>query len=327
MKILINMVHHESKMGWFNNSWSQLGEYLKNMKLDGTELIFHQDYDVDKIPRDLAVGIHMTYWPTWLDFWNKKSDALKKQFLNMENVSHYYGAGEPDILVETYRKELETAKKLDMEYAVVHVSHVEVEDAYTWDFSYSDADVLDATADFINRTVEGMEPGITLLFENLWWPGLNFKDPEATQAFLEKIDYPKKGFMLDIGHLMITNPELRSLEEAGEYILETLHKNKGLLSHIRGIHLNQALTGEYIQRDHGEKLSELQACDCYWDMLGHARKHIGQIDKHTPFDHEIICEIIKLVDPEYLVYEFLPSDLETLTKMIHIQHQTLGFLA
>lgn len=324
MKILINMVNHESKLGWFQNDWMQLGEYLKAMKLDGTELIFHQNYDVSKIPKDLAVGIHMTYWPTWLDFWKGNKEALYKQFLNMENVAFYYGGESPMALVDKYRQELKTARELDMEYAVIHVSHVEVEDTFTWEFDYSDEEVLQATADFINQTTEGMDSEIALLFENLWWPGLNFLNPEITLNFFEQINYPNKGFMLDIGHLMITNPALRNLEEAGDYILEILHKNKELLPHIRGIHLNQALTGDYIRADHQNLLEEVRCCDSYWDMLSHARRHIGEIDQHTPFAHQSMREILALVQPEYLVYEFLPENKDSLSEMIQFQHQVLG---
>ena len=36
-------------------------------------------------------------------------------------------------------------------------------------------------------------------FENLWWPGLTFRSAK-TEAFLQLIDYPRKGFMLDISH-------------------------------------------------------------------------------------------------------------------------------
>jgi sugar phosphate isomerase/epimerase len=321
----MNMVQHESKMSWFNNDWNELAQYLKAMKLDGTELIFHQDYKVDQIPQDLAVGIHMTYWPTWLDFWHGNHPALEKQFLNLENVDAYYGGASPQAMIDKYRLELETARALNMEYAVIHVSHVEVEDTFTWKFDYTNQDVLCAAADFINEAVACMPTDVALLFENLWWPGLNFLDVEHTLEFFEKIHYPNKGFMLDIGHLMITNPRLRSLEEAGAYIQSILEQNCGLLPHIRGIHLNQALTGEYIMEDHGDRLAEMKACNSYWDMLGKARGHIGRIDQHTPFDHPSIRDIVAMVDPEYLIYEFLPENREVLTKMIQIQHQALGF--
>lgn len=325
MKILMNMVQHESKMSWFNNDWMELSRYLERMHLNGTELIFHQNYEVSHIPKELAVGIHMTYWPTWLDFWHGKTKALEKQFLNLENVTFYYGGNHPNVMVDHYRKELQAAHTLGMEYAVVHVSHVEVEDTFTWNFGYSDEQVLQASADFINQTTEGMELNLALLFENLWWPGLNFKNPAATEEFLQKIRHPNKGFMLDIGHLMITNPKLRSLEEAGEYILTILDQNGSLLQNIRGIHLNQALTGGYIMEDHGERLKEMRGCSDYWAMLGHARKHIGNIDQHIPFDHSIIQEVVARIEPEYLVYEFLPQDLQKLTEMIKTQHQALGF--
>lgn len=46
--------------------------------------------------------------------------------------------------------------------------------------------------------------------------------PEMTRRLLDQIHYPKKGIMLDTGHLMHTNLELRTEEEAIGYILEKI---------------------------------------------------------------------------------------------------------
>ncbi|MBF7096885.1 TIM barrel protein [Alkalibacter mobilis] len=324
MKVLMNMVKHESKLGWFDNNWEKFSKYLIENRLDGAELIFHRDYDVSDIPKDLAVGIHMTYWPTWLDFWYNNEVEMKRQFLDMKNVEMYYGSLDPQIMVDTFKNEFSVAEKLEMEYAVFHVSHVEVEHTFSWEFTYSDEEILSSTAELINRTFEETDSKIKLLFENLWWPGLNFTNPDVTSEFIEKVNYQHKGFMLDIGHLMITNPRLRDLNEAAEYILNILDKNKHNLKYFKGIHLNQALTGAYILQNHKEKIKDINCCDNYWDILSLAREHIGNIDMHIPFDDEIIDEIIKKVDPEYLVYEFLPKDVDTLSDMIKIQNKVLG---
>ena len=53
--------------------------------------------------------------------------------------------------------------------------------------------------------------------------------------------------MLDTGHLMHTNLELRTQEEAIDYVLEQVQRQEELAGYIRGIHLNQSLTGEFVK--------------------------------------------------------------------------------
>lgn len=323
MKYLFNLVKHSNKLGLFDDSWLDVRRFIMENKLQGIEIMFYYNYDIKDIPKEIVHGIHMLYWPTWIDFWKGNKKELLKQFENEENIEMYYGGLSKDILKEHYLKEIQVAKELNVDYMVFHVSHVQLEHIYRWDFSYEDQEIMEHAADLINDVFGNEDKGITLLFENLWWPGLNFNNPQLTENFLNKIDYPNKGFMLDIGHLMITNSNIRNLDEACEYILEVLEKHKGIISYIQGIHLNQSLTGKYLNESHEDKLFAMKDKKI-WDNLSDARNHISKIDTHVPFENCGIKEIINIVQPKYLVYEFLPKDLDELNLMVKLQNNILN---
>lgn len=80
--------------------------------------------------------------------------------------------------------------------------------------------------------------------ENLWWPGFTFTSPQMTQKLMDGIHYEKKGIMLDTGHLLHTNLDLRNQREGIAYIQKQLEEHGELCSWIKGIHLNQSLTGK-----------------------------------------------------------------------------------
>ena len=324
MKYLINMVHHHSRLEWFQNDWGKVEEFLKKHQINGLELIFYQDYCIDKIPKDLIMGMHLIYYPIWIDFWKENYKSLLLQFNEKKNISMYYGDENKEVLLDKFRSEFEVAQSLNVDYMVFHVSHVEIEHTFTWDFTYSDCEVMDCAVDVINQTFGKTDKGVTLLMENLWWPGLNFKDPELTEEFFNKIHYPNKGFMLDIGHLMITNKDLISMDNACEYIHELLDKNHRLVKYIRGIHLNKSLTGKYLNEDQLEKLKGLNDKKDFWEKLGYAREHISNIDTHIPFDHIGINGIIDRIQPEYIVFEFLPKALNEWDIMIQEQNAVLN---
>ena len=70
----------------------------------------------------------------------------------------------------------------------------------------------------INVLFKGAEDGPDLLLENLWWPGLTMTDPALTGRLLDRVEYPKKGLMLDTGHLMNANRNLAGQREGVDYI-------------------------------------------------------------------------------------------------------------
>lgn len=64
---------------------------------------------------------------------------------------------------------------------------------------------------------------------------------------LEQVKYPRKGIMLDIGHLLHTNTALRTEEDAVKYLREVLGRYEDL-SIILGVHYHQTLEGPLSRR-------------------------------------------------------------------------------
>lgn len=126
-----------------------------------------------------------------------------------------------------------------------------------------------------------------------------------TERLMNGIQYPNKGIMLDTGHLLHTNLQLRTQSEGLEYIHLLLDHHGDLCRHIRGVHLNQSLTGEYMEQTmrNPPDLSGDYA-DRYDKMFWHAFR----ADQHLPFTCDGIDDLIERIHPQYLTFEFITTD-------------------
>lgn len=322
MKVLTNISSYRMEEDWFKSS-EEARLFLKNTGLDGFEVIFFGVESPQIVKKEQIFGIHLMYWPTWIDFWRGNEENLLAQFTTWDNVEAYYGGRNRQVLIDHYKKEFKRAKALAAHYMVFHVSHVGMNEIFNFEHIHEDKEVLQATAELINEVFKGEDTSVALLFENLWWPGLNFKNPELALWFLDQIEYSNKGFVLDVGHLMITNPKLQTHEEACSYMLNQISYPKDFISHIRAIHLNCSLTGDYISKNHSSAhLEMIQAQDMStkYDL---ARTHISQIDLHLPFQSPCIKSFIEKISPDYLVYEFLADTMTEAEALIKLQSQYL----
>ena len=149
--------------------------------------------------------------------------------------------------------------------------------------------------------------------ENLWWPGLTFLHPEDTRTLLDQVHYKKKGFMLDTGHFLHTNLDLKTQDEGVDYLNQMLDAHGDLVSYIKGIHLQQSLTGDYVKEwlstrhELPEDPSE-RFCKVY--------EHIFKIDKHEPFTAEGVPAMVQRIQPLYVTYEYITRSREELGKYL-----------
>lgn len=216
-------------------------------------------------------------------------------------------------LIRHYRKDLDYAKWMGAEYVVFHVVQVNDEEGFTYVMQHEDREVLTAAASFINELLEGQDYDFWFLMENLWWPGLNFLSPEDTRYLLERVHYEKKGFMLDTGHFLHTNLDLKTQEEGVDYLNQMLDAHGDLVSYIKGIHLQQSLTGDYVKEwlstrhELPEDPSE-RFCKVY--------EHIFKIDKHVPFTAEGVPAMVQRIQPLYVTYEYITRSREELGKYL-----------
>src|SRR6056297_2427349 len=322
---LMNISNSMYDLEKFGGQWHHLEKFIKKHQLDGVELILYKDRYLDEIGLKHLIGLHLRYFPTWLEFYKNDQKALNDIFNTQKAIEDYYGGLKPKVLVDVFKEEYESAKKLGVEYMVYHVGHVTNADAFSFEFEYSDEDVLNATVDIVNQAFD-QDSDIYLLFENLWWPGMNLLDQEKTKMFLDQINYKKKGIMLDLSHLMITNPDLKTAKEATEYIIERINGLGELKEYIKGIHLNMSLSGEYLKENHKPKYQDISKMSNGFKKYQKIVEHIKRIDQHLPYDDVSVNEIIKLVKPEYIVFEFSSKTYDQIDAYIYKQNKILNRL-
>ena len=216
-------------------------------------------------------------------------------------------------LIGHYRRDLAYAQQMQVEYVVFHVVQVTDEEGFTYQMKHTNREVIEAAALFINELLDGQGYDFWFLMENLWWPGLTFQDASETRLLLDLIHYGKKGFMLDTGHFLHTDLNLMTQEEGLASLHQMLDAHEDLIPYIRGIHLNQSLTGSYVKDwlKHPKKLPdspEERFCKIY--------EHIFQIDRHEPFTAVGTKALVERIAPQYVTYEYITRNREELSKYL-----------
>lgn len=223
-------------------------------------------------------------------------------------------------LVAHYREQLDYARDMQAEYVVFHVTQVDDEEGFTYRLKHSDREVVLAACELINALLEGQDYHFHFLMENLWWAGLNFTDPAVTGLLIENVRYEKKGLMLDTGHFLHTNHELKTQKEALGYLEAMLDAHREFLPYIKGIHLQQSLTGAYVKdwlkeprplpEDPGERFRQVY-------------EHIFAIDKHLPFTAPGVKELVQRIDPLYVTYEYITRSRKELAEFLEAGSRAL----
>ena len=216
---------------------------------------------------------------------------------------------------------------LQPKHAVVHAAHVELEHAFTRDFTYTNTEVLQHLATLLNRTAkeynEG-EPPVNLAIENLWWPGLDLLYPAQVDDFASQLDFDNWSFLLDTGHLMNTNIALRCEDEAVDFILERYSRlSKDARDRMKSIHLNLSLSGEYQTEQLLTGLPSDWEKKTFSEKYTIARDHVLKIDQHLPFQTERVKDIIHEVAPEVVIHEFITKNIEEFSEKLEIQMENL----
>lgn len=324
MKRLFHLSTVPTQLKWFDNNWDMVKQFSQKNNMQGIELGLTANYPLEKLPVDLIEGVHLSFYPMWLDFWHGNLDQVIHLLGSKEAVYDYYGGYERQAIIDSYRLQYQRAKSIGAKYMVFHVSHVLLEDSFTFTYRYSDEDVIKASIELINEVFKDEKEGPMLLFENLWWPGLTYLKPELVQYLLDHIHYSNKGYVLDVSHLILTNPKIATEMQAFEYIEKTITNLGSLKQAIKVIHLNKTLPKHYMQRDHSYTLQKYKQVQDKYAKNRILKNHIKQMDPHEPFDHEIAKEIIKLINPAFCVYETAPTSKHELAYFIKKQNNALN---
>ncbi len=319
---LINFSVDPWDLDKFDNNIDNIRGFLARHKIDGFEMIQYANWDDCVVPTSLIHGAHTCFWPTWLDFWLENKEELLRQFGDPDICAQYYRCSSKPEMIDYYKREMERAAAAGVHYVVFHVSHIEMEHCYTYDFTYDDEEVTEAFIDMANQILEGADPNLEILFENHWYPGLTFLKKDIMTKIMTEIKHPKKGFVLDIGHLMNTNLNLRSEKEAVDYMVGVLDGLGEVAWHIKAIHLNSSLTGEYVKHAIAGAAVYDETLDFNTQQI-QLYAHISKIDTHAPFLDASINKIIDVVAPKYLVYEFSVETQEALDDLVRLQNRIL----
>ena len=283
--------------------------YLKDSNLDGVELYVYDTKPYEEDYSKWATGVHLKYWPYWLDFWYNNQEELARNHKNKQEMEAYFnGAVNCDQWLEVVQKNITASLAVKPEYLVWHVSHCGLQEAFTRKYTYNDEQIIDATVEVFNSISACVPDDVTVLFENLWWPGLTLTNPPIVDRFFSKLNKSNVGIMLDTGHLMSTNLELQSENEALAYIKKVVHNLGGYKDLVQGMHFSCSLSGEYQKNSIGAMPAGI--------TMGEILQHIGKIDQHRIFMEAPLKEFLEYMAPKYLVHELFYNTMEELQKFI-----------
>lgn len=297
-----------------------LEEVIRRTGCHGIEWIWGGEPVRRSVPQNITTGYHLTFFNDWLDYYRGNTQALKKRFGD-DWQECYRGRGAED-LIRRYRRDLERAIRLRAQYTVFHASDVSIEETYTYRWNHTDRQVVEAVAEVVNQVYGSEDLGVSLLLENLWWPGFRFTNPKLTEELLSRIRYPRKGIMLDTGHLMNTNWGLKTQEEGVEYILKQYRAHGSLGAYVKGLHLHQSLSGQFASKHSGSLPPNLPRN--YIEKFCFSYEYIQKIDTHRPFVSEAVKRLTEEIEPVWLVHELSSKSPQDMIRDVNIQRRALG---
>lgn len=313
---LVNLSNYRLDGEFIHNDARCLQAFLNHYHLDGLEMIFVQPWDERIYKKQWIQGAHLRFWPCWLDFWRGNRLALLREFGSDDRIMACFGGLTRESWLDLYRQNIHLAARAGAKYLVFHVSNARSPELFSWQFSASDREVIEATIEIINEIADVIPPETVLLFENLWWPGLTLRNRELTEKLLTEVKFCNVGIMLDTGHLMNTNLHLATEKQGVDYILQTLRELGPSGSYVKGIHLHQSLSSDYVRKSRDFAPKDQYTAQ---DVMSHVLK----IDEHLPFTTPEVRRIIDYVQPDYLVHEFVQASLNDWVRKIVCQQQAL----
>lgn len=305
---------------WEYDSSPVLRRMCESYGCQGIEAIWGGEGYTFPLDKTLIKGWHLGFYCDWLDFWKEDEEALLRKFGSESSFKDFYQGDSKTAFLQSLSLDLDRAAQAGAEYVVFHVSDVSVEEGYTYKWIHSDEEVVDRAAEIINLLLDGKNYKFKFLMENLHWAGFNFTNPQITKRLLRQVNYNNKGIMLDIGHLMCTNLELRNEKEGIDYVYRMLDEHGILCRYIKGIHLHQSLSGEYVKAN---TVLNPELPKDYMEKFSKGYQHILKIDTHRPFTCTDIGKLVKRIGPEYLVHELAATDRKEKEQLLKIQVETL----
>ncbi len=331
MKRLLSFPDVRDRVDWIGTP-AQQRRMLRRFQLDGFEVVWCDERVEERFPSEAVVGMHLPFYADWMNYWLGDFAKLEDEFGDRATWQHFYGGNTKEAYIEYLRRALDYAHALDVEYVVFHVSQVAVDEAYDYRFQFDDQTVIRESVKLINSLLDPKDCpyAFYLLVENLWWPGLNFRDASTTKALFDGIQYEKKGFALDLGHLLNANTSIRSEEDAITWIHRVLDEHEDLLPYIQAVHLHQSMTGAFVEQYCASSIEARGAADRspldYLERFRLSYEHVAKIDEHAVWEIPGLEPILDRIKPAYLVYEFRAETKEAFFLNLERQNAYFGLL-
>lgn len=290
---------------------SELRDFMQTKKIDGVEM-FVYDSSIDNTAyKAETIGCHLQYWPCWLPLFEDNKPLLNSRFQSPEELQAFYGASFYEGWLEVQRRNIEAALTLEPEYLVWHVADNALEEIFTFNFKRTNMDVLNATVEVFKELAPSIPKNVKVLFENLWWPGLNLTNNKETEWFFNQLSGYNVGIMLDTGHLLNTDYTATNEAEAIAVLINKVRNMGSLKGLIKGMHLNLSLSAEYRRECRKRTVSNPSP-----EVIG---EHIRSIDQHRAFTDKRLWQFIELVKPEYVNHELYFDSRDTLAGLLDKQ--------
>ena len=112
------------------NKTNILSDMIRQYGFDGIEFMLCAPWDRAMYPPAYIKGVHLLFWPSWLDFWRGDKAALLAEFGMEENIRVYYGSLDVGDWVELWKENLRQAAVCQPQYLVFHVAHTRSQPRY-----------------------------------------------------------------------------------------------------------------------------------------------------------------------------------------------------
>ncbi len=322
MKHIVNVVSENEWLKAYKDK-NDMNKFIKDCLCDGAEVIRGGEDTTGIYNSENVIGVHLFFYPNWLDFWNNDIDSLIRHFGKREVWEGYYRAKNREEFLIPYQNDMDYAEKNGAEYVVFHINDVSNEEIFTYKWEHSNVEVIKAAAEIVNELTKGRNYHFKLLFENLFTPGMTMLDPEETELMLNLTDYNNKGLLMDTGHLMCAPQNITNEEQGIDFVLQTVKNHVELSKEIKALHLHKSTSGDIVSE---LKKKTIIPKDDFYDRFSQSYSIILDIDQHRPFENPRVQEILELVNPEYVVHEVSAKNREEKLKNVLIQMKALGRL-
>ena len=152
MKKIMNITTCAEDTGRYTDR-ADLRSFFRGYGLDGLEVMQAGVFAPPVIAPADVIGVHLRYWPGWMDFWRQDVPRLELEYGDLETCWRHYGGKTPSVLEDACRQDIAFANTMAPEYLVYHVSDCSMIESMRRNYHYRDDEVIDATAALCNAAV------------------------------------------------------------------------------------------------------------------------------------------------------------------------------